>query len=64
MGPVQHFTVKIERPGWTDFDEVELPRPPNDGETIETKFGVCVVTQTDLPTSSEQQDGTILCRLP
>ena len=40
------------------------PGASNDGETIQTKFGICVVTHTDLPTSSEQHDGTILCRLP
>ena len=60
---MQRFIVTIEGPGWTDVDEVELPRPPNDGDTIETKFGICVVTNTNLQ-SSAQHDGKIVCRLP
>jgi hypothetical protein len=63
MASVQHFTVTIEGPGWTDFDEVELPGPPSEGEPIETKFGTCIVVEANLEASTEH-DGKIVCRLP
>ena len=56
------FTITIEGPGWTELDEVELPRPPAVGDPIETKVGTCVVTAADLPPNAER--GTIVCRLP
>jgi hypothetical protein len=64
MAWVQRFTVTIEGPGWTDFDEVELPGPPSEGEPIQTKFGTCIVTEADPQASTEQHDGKIICRLP
>ncbi len=63
MRSLQRFIITIEGPGWTEFDEVELPRPPDEGEPIETKVGTCLVTHTELP-SAEQHDGKIVCRLP
>ena len=39
--------IKIEAPTWEDFEDVELPRLPVVGATIETKYGTCVVTQAD-----------------
>jgi hypothetical protein len=60
---VQHFIVTIEGPGWTDYDEVELPEPPSEDEPIETKFGTCIVTEAD-PQASTEHDGKIVCRLP
>jgi hypothetical protein len=45
---MHRFIVTIEGAGWTDFDEVELPAPPDEGEPIETKFGTCLVTEAEL----------------
>jgi hypothetical protein len=59
---VHRFIITIEGPGWTEFDEVELPKPPDEGEPIETKVGTCVVTRAELLPSSDH--GTIVCRLP
>jgi hypothetical protein len=59
---VHRFTITIEGPGWTEFDEVELPRPPDEGETIETKVGTCLITHAELLADSDH--GTIVCRLP
>ena len=61
---MQHFIVTIQGPGWTDYDELELPEPPAEGEPIETKFGTCIVTAADAPASTEDRDGKIVCRLP
>ena len=62
MASVHRFTVTIEGPGWTDVDTLELPRPPDEGELIETRLGTCIVTKAELPEGAEH--GTIVCRLP
>jgi hypothetical protein len=59
---VHRFIITIEGPGWTELDEVELPKTPDEGEPIETKVGTCVVTQAELLPESDL--GTIVCRLP
>jgi hypothetical protein len=59
---VHRFIITIEGPGWTESDEVELPKPPDEGEPIETKVGTCVVTHAELLPGSDH--GTIVCRLP
>ncbi|HXV32550.1 MAG TPA: hypothetical protein VD769_00970 [Gaiellaceae bacterium] len=59
---MHRFIVTIEGHGWTELDELELPRPPEEGEPIETKVGTCVVTQAELPAGADH--GTIVCRLP
>jgi hypothetical protein len=56
--------ITIKGPGWEDFEEVELPRLPVVGETIETKYGTCLVTQTDASPGTEPYEGKILCRAP
>jgi hypothetical protein len=56
--------IKIEAPDWEDFEDVELPRLPAVGETIETKCGTCLVTQTDASPGTEPHDGKIVCRMP
>jgi hypothetical protein len=61
---VQRFKVIIEGHGWEDVDEIELPRPPSEGETFETKLGTCIVTGVDPLPGSEQFAGTIRCRIP
>jgi hypothetical protein len=61
---IQKFIVTIEGPGWTDFEELELPRQPDEGETLETKYGVCLVTRAEPTPDAAQHDGKITCRLP
>ena len=47
MWNIKRFMITIEAPTWEDVQDVELPRLPEVGETIETKYGTCLVTQTD-----------------
>ena len=56
--------IKIEAPTWEDFEDVELPRLPVVGATIETKYGTCVVTQADASSDSAPYQGKIVCRVP
>ncbi len=62
MASVHRFVVTIEGPGWTEVDDVELSKPPDEGDTIETKFGTCLVVEAELPPGADH--GTIVCRLP
>jgi hypothetical protein len=61
---IQHFIITIEGPGWEDFEDVELPRLPDQGEPIETKYGTCFVTHSEEQADAERYDGKIVCRLP
>lgn len=61
---MQRFTVIIKGPTWEDVEEVELPRLPGEGETIETKYGTCLVTSADARADSGGHAGKIVCRLP
>jgi hypothetical protein len=54
----------IEGSTWEDVQEVEMPRPPGEGETIETRYGTCIVTKVEKLQSAEKYDGRIVCRLP
>ena len=56
--------VTIEGPGWTDLDEVELAALPDEGEPIQTKFGLCLVTHAEAVPNDDRHDGRIVCRLP
>jgi hypothetical protein len=56
--------IRIEAPTWEDFEDVELPRLPVVGATIETKYGTCVVTKTDPSPGTAPYEGTIVCRVP
>ncbi len=64
MWPIKRFLIKIEAPTWADFEAVELPQLPAVGETIETKYGTCVVTETDASPSTGPYQGKIVCRVP
>ena len=59
---IQTFIVTIEGPGWKDLQDIELPRLPDEGEPIETKYGVCLVTHVERTPGIERYDGTIVCR--
>ena len=56
--------VTIEGPGWTDLQDVELPRPPAEGDTIETRYGTCIVTSVEAAPNADSYSGKITCRLP
>jgi hypothetical protein len=56
--------VTIEGSGWEDFEELELPRLPGEGEPLETKYGTCLVTQSEVLPQGGHYDGKIVCRLP
>jgi hypothetical protein len=58
---MQRFTVTIEGEGWTDVQELELPRLPREGELIETKYGTCRVTHSESVARTEGFDGKIVC---
>ena len=64
MWPIKRFMIKIEAPSWEDFQDVELPRLPVVGGTIETKYGTCLVTQADTSPGTEPYEGKIVCQLP
>ena len=59
---IQTFIVTIEGPGWKDLQDIELPRLPDEGEPIETKYGVCLVTHAERTPGMQRYDGTIVCR--
>jgi hypothetical protein len=56
--------VTIEGPGWQDIQDMELPRAPALGGSIETRYGTCVVTKVEPSAQAEKYAGKIVCRLP
>ena len=56
--------VTIEGPGWKDVQDMELPKPPGEGDSLETRYGTCIVTKVDAPPKAEGYSGKIVCRLP
>ena len=61
---MQHYIITIEGPNFDDIEEIELPRLPDDGEPLETKYGTCIVTATEQLEDDSRFDGKIACRLP
>jgi hypothetical protein len=61
---IKRFMIRIEAPTWQDVEDVELPRLPAVGQTIETKYGTCVVTETDASFDITPYEGKIVCRVP
>ena len=55
--------VTIEASGWSDFEELELPRQPDEGEPVETKYGTCFVTHAEPTPDMDRFDVKITCRL-
>jgi hypothetical protein len=60
---MQRFLVTIEGSSWSDFQELELPRLPKEGELIETKYGTCIVDRSEPSQTTERYDGKIVCRI-
>jgi hypothetical protein len=61
---VYRVTVQIEGSNWQDFQELELPALPHAGETIETRYGTCIVTRADPLPDTGQLASRIVCRFP
>jgi hypothetical protein len=60
---VYRVIIQIEGGNWQDFQELELPALPREGDAIETRYGTCIVTRADPPETGEQA-GKIVCRFP
>jgi hypothetical protein len=60
---MQRILVTIEGGSWSDFQEMELPRLPDEGELIETKYGTCIVERSETAKKTERYDGKIVCRV-
>jgi len=63
-GFIQRFIITIEGQGWSDSEEIELPRLPSEGEPLETKFGTLPVESAEPTPDGDRYDGKILCRMP
>jgi hypothetical protein len=61
---LQQFILTVEGPNFEEVDEIELPRPPTDGEPIETKLGTCLVVRTESLDDASRYSGRIVCRMP
>jgi hypothetical protein len=61
---MQRYAITIVGPGWSDFEECELPRLPSEGDPIETKFGTLLVAHAEETPGEGGFDGKIECRLP
>jgi hypothetical protein len=64
MDAVQRFIVTIEVAHWEDVQAIELPQLPREGDTIETRYGTCVVTQAEPLPDKDPYAGKIVCRYP
>jgi len=64
MHAVRRYAVRIEGPNWEDVQELELPELPGKGDTIETRYGTCVVTRVERVPDSGRYAGKIVCRFP
>ena len=63
-GLIARFIVTIEGPGWTDAEDIELPRLPDEGESLETKFGTMLVAHAEDAPDLAAYAGRIVCRFP
>ena len=57
---MQRLVVTIEGAGWSDVQEIELPRLPREGDLIETKYGTCRVIFSE-PSNTDPFDGKVVC---
>jgi hypothetical protein len=64
MRAVRRYTVKIEGSNWEDVQDLELHELPAEGDTIETRYGTCVVTSSERVSGSGPYAGKIVCRFP
>jgi hypothetical protein len=59
---IARFLVTIEGRGWTEVEDVELPRLPDVGESLETKFGTMLVAQAEEAPDLATYAGRIVVR--
>ena len=59
---IARFIVTIEGQGWTDVQDIELPRLPDEGESLETKYGTMIVAQAEEAPDLAAYAGKIVCR--
>ena len=65
MAPTLHrFVVAVEGMALEEIEEIELPRLPVEGDTVNTNYGVCIVTRTEPVAEGSEFEGRIVCRLP
>jgi hypothetical protein len=64
MGGMQRFVVVVEGSNWEDIEDVELPAVPREGDTIETKYGTCLVMRIEAVSDRSEHAATIVCRMP
>jgi len=57
------FIVSVEGPGWQTHENIELPRLPEVGDSIETQYGTLLVAEAEA-TPGGQYAGKIVCRMP
>ena len=60
---IARFIVTIEGAGWTDHEDVELPRLPDVGESLETKYGTLLIAEAEDAPDLAAYAGRILCRM-
>jgi len=60
--PIARFIVTIEGPGWTEVEDVELPRLPDEGESLETKFGTMRIAHAEEAPDLAAYAGRIVVR--
>lgn len=60
---IRRFIVAVEGPNLSDLEEAELVHPPGDGEPIETRYGTCIVTGTEMFTDNDTYAGKIMCKM-
>lgn len=61
---MKRFLVTIKGSSWEDVLDLEMPREPNEGDSIQTQYGACIVTSVESLPNTEKYDGKIQCRLP
>jgi hypothetical protein len=61
---MQRFILEVEGSNLDDLQEVELLYLPAKGDPIETRYGTCVVTNTEALPAETPYDGKITCRMP
>jgi hypothetical protein len=57
------YIVTIEGQGFKDLQVLEMPWLPKTGDPIETRFGTCLVTESEALEGNDQYTGRITCRL-
>ena len=59
---IARFIVTIEGPGWTEVEDIEMPRLPDEGESLETKFGTMLVAKAEEAPDLAAYAGRIVVR--